>query len=221
MNIRPNLLILAILLSLFLPQNVLAQEALAPTDGVQTGEAAAPALVIPDYDPRDYIPLSAIAPDGSVAVTDELVFQSLLFTQEEINTLVSTLNRRPARTTSTSSNVGTGFVGGPLGAPGVGGSEEDAEVKPYYPPISTKRIISVSGLLYRSPGDWIVWLNGHKLVPGTRLPELVDIKVERDRVHLKWFDIGMAKILSITLRPRQTYDITSGVMLTTTGGDMQ
>lgn len=76
-------------------------------------------------------------------------------------------------------------------------------------------------MIYCKPGDWIVWINGHKLVPGARLPELVDIKVERDRVHLKWFDIGMAKILTITLRPRQTYDITSGVLLNTTGGEIQ
>lgn len=218
MSIRPHILIVVLFLLLFLPQTVFAQELSESGGGAQVVEEAA-APVIPNYDPRDYIPLSAIAPDGSVAVTDELVFQSLLFTPEEINAVVSTLNRKPARS-ATSGNVGTGFVGGELGT-GVQEGEEGAEVKPYYPPIPTKRIISVSGLLYRSPGDWIVWLNGHKLVPGSRLPELVDIRVERDRVHLKWFDIGMAKILSITLRPRQTYDITSGVMLTTTGGDMQ
>ena len=212
--------VVAVLLS----SAALAQEAL-PTGDILTPEAAPtapaePALQIRNYNPRDYVPLSALLPDGSsVQVTDEVVFQSLLFTPDEINTVISTLNRR-ARSPA-SSNVGSGFIGGPLAIPGQEIDEESAAAKPYYPPIPTKRVISVSGMIYRKPGDWIVWINGHKLVPGARLPELVDIKVERDRVHLKWFDIGMAKILTITLRPRQTYDITSGVLLNTTGGEIQ
>ncbi len=211
----------AVVLSAMFVQAVPAFAQEAPSAGGAPAESSSEAVpVIANYAPRDYIPLSAITADGEVQVSDEVVFQSMLFTAEEINTVISALNRK-GRTTS--SNVGTGFVGGPLAGTDAQAAEdgESAEARPYYPPIPTKRIISVSGLLYRSPGDWIVWLNGHKLVPGARLPELVDIKVERDRVHLKWFDIGMAKILSITLRPRQTYDITSGVMLTTTGGDMQ
>lgn len=193
----------------------------ATVDGQMPVEATDPALEIPNYNPRDYVPLSALSSDGnSVQVTDEVLFQSLIFTPEEINTVVATLNRRARTSPSNSANVGTGFVGGELVVPEDEDSQEPV-VRPYYPPIATKRIISVSGMIYRSPNDWIVWLNGHKLVPGARLPELVDIKVERERVHLKWFDIGMGKILTITLRPRQTYDITSGVLLNTTGGEIQ
>lgn len=200
-----------------------AQEAvpLVAEGGQAPVETAEPVLQISNYNPRDYVPIAALLPDGkSVQVTDEVIFQSLLFTPEEINTVISTLNRRARTSPSPSANVGTGFVGGELVVPEDEDSQE-AVVRPYYPPIATKRIISVSGMIYRSPNDWIVWLNGHKLVPGARLPELVDIKVERERVHLKWFDIGMGKILTITLRPRQTYDITSGVLLNTTGGEIQ
>ncbi len=219
--------LLAVMLLSCIAMPVFAQEAapMAPSaDGQIAGGVPAtleePALEIPNYNPRDYVPLGALMPDGkSVQVTDELIFQSLLFTPEDINTVITTLNRR-ARSAA-SSNVGTGFVGGQLGDAGEGVDGEEPVVRPYYPPIPTKRVISVSGMIYRKPGDWIVWINGHKLVPGSRLPELVDIKVERDRVHLKWFDIGMAKILTITLRPRQTYDITSGVLLNTTGGEIQ
>lgn len=81
------------------------------------------------------------------------------------------------------------------------------------PVIPAKRQIKLSGVLLRKPGDWIVWINGQKMIPSVLLPEIIDIKVERDIVHLKWYDIGLNKILNISLRPHQTYDITSGVLL--------
>ncbi len=79
--------------------------------------------------------------------------------------------------------------------------------------IPEKRVISLAGVVYRAPGDWIVWLNGKKMTPKDILPEVVEIKVSQDRVHLKWFDIGLNNVISITLRPHQTYDIVTGVLL--------
>ncbi len=79
--------------------------------------------------------------------------------------------------------------------------------------IPEKRVISLAGVLFRKHGDWIVWLNGQKVIPSQLLPEIVDISVSNDVVHLKWFDIGMNKIISISLRPHQTYDIVTGVLL--------
>ena len=71
----------------------------------------------------------------------------------------------------------------------------------------------MAGGIYRKPGDWIVWLNGHKVTPKNLLPEIVDISVQNERVHLKWFDIGINNVISISLRPHQTYDIVTGVLL--------
>ena len=79
--------------------------------------------------------------------------------------------------------------------------------------IPLRRLISVAGLLWRSDADWIVWLNGKKVTPKSLLPEIVDIKVSRDAVTLKWFDIGINGVISLTLRPHQTYDIVTGVLL--------
>lgn len=79
--------------------------------------------------------------------------------------------------------------------------------------ISLHRTITLAGVLYRKPGDWVVWLNGSKVTPSQWLPEIIDISVQNDQVMLQWFDIGMAKIISITLRPRQTYDIVTGLLL--------
>jgi hypothetical protein len=79
--------------------------------------------------------------------------------------------------------------------------------------IPQRRIISVAGVIWRSASDWMVWINGKKVTPKDVLPEIVDIKVERDKVDLKWFDIGINGVISISLRPHQTYDIVTGVLL--------
>ena len=79
--------------------------------------------------------------------------------------------------------------------------------------IPLKREIALAGVAYRSSGDWIVWINGEKVTPKKLLPEIVDIQVSKDRVHLKWFDIGINNVISLSLRPHQTYDIVTGVLL--------
>lgn len=80
--------------------------------------------------------------------------------------------------------------------------------------IPQKRVIRLSGVLYRAPEDWIVWMNNRKVTPDNLLPEIVDISVrDSSKVHLKWYDVGLNQVISITLRPHQVYDIVSGVLL--------
>ena len=81
---------------------------------------------------------------------------------------------------------------------------------PYIPPI--RRII-LSGIVYRGPEDWIVWLNNEKLTPGNLLPEVVSMQVKQDRIDLEWYDIGLNDVIKINLRPHQIYDIVTGVLL--------
>ena len=80
--------------------------------------------------------------------------------------------------------------------------------------IPAHRIIRISGVLYQTAENWIVWMNGQKVTPEKLLPEIVDIEVtDSSKVHLKWYDIGLNKVISITLRPHQTYDITTNILL--------
>jgi hypothetical protein len=81
-------------------------------------------------------------------------------------------------------------------------------------PIPTHRVIRVSGVFYRSPENWVVWMNNQKVTPDNLLPEIVDISVkDSSKVALKWYDVGLNEVISITLRPQQTYDIPTGVLL--------
>lgn len=79
--------------------------------------------------------------------------------------------------------------------------------------IPQRRTIVLSGIVFRSQQDWTIWLNGHKVTPEKLLPEIVDIHVENGKVDLRWFDIGINGIISLTLRPHQTYDVVTGVLL--------
>ena len=96
-------------------------------------------------------------------------------------------------------------VAGQVSAVGPGGAANQE--------IPQVRKITLSGVSFKNDNDWVVWINGHKIAPGNTLPEIIGIKVERDLVHLKWFDIGLNGIINITLRPHETYDIVTGVLL--------
>ncbi|MBI1216190.1 MAG: hypothetical protein GC185_10275 [Alphaproteobacteria bacterium] len=84
-------------------------------------------------------------------------------------------------------------------------------------PIPQKRVITLSGIIYRSPSDWLIWINGQKIVPGRLLPEIVDIQVHENSVHMKWFDIGLNGVIDITMHPHETYDIVTGILLPGSG----
>lgn len=75
------------------------------------------------------------------------------------------------------------------------------------------RRIKLTGMSYVSQNNWIIWLNGQKVTPFLQPKELKDIRVEPGVVHLWWFDIGANKVLFLSLRPHEIYDIVTGVTL--------
>ena len=78
---------------------------------------------------------------------------------------------------------------------------------------TAKREIRLAGLSYEGPNEWVLWLNNQRLVPGAVLPEIVELEVYPDFVHLKWFDHVSNEIIVIRLRPNQVYDIQSKILL--------
>ncbi len=109
--------------------------------------------------------------------------KSLFFTDEEISAIQRAL----------------------LGISPTGDTQSNKPKKP--------RILTLSGVLYKSPDDWVVWLNGQRVTPKNILPEIINIEVEPTKIHLKWFDYGFNDVIFITLRPNQFYDIETGLLL--------
>ncbi|HYD19190.1 MAG TPA: hypothetical protein VEF76_11990 [Patescibacteria group bacterium] len=132
-------------------------------------------------------PSSAPPPEGKSDIHQPFV-RSLFFTNEELVQI-----RRAADGKAPVSGTGSLSGGGQI--------------------IPQVRTITLTGVLYKNPNEWLIWLNGQKLNPGNLLKEIIDIRVERDMVHLKWFDIGLNGIIDVSLRPHQKYDIVTGLML--------
>lgn len=202
-----------------------APEQMAAADQAAGGEASQNAEAQPneadkinaDGAPMP-LPREIVQADGTVGALDPLYKESLLFSRDEISLIIDAATislKNAAINQRLAANRAKNPVLPPLDANGKkpDGTVDPEAKPPVYPTIPLNRQINLQGVFYRSPTDWIVWLNGRKVTPKDRPRELVGIKVERDRVHIKWFDIGMGKVISLTLRPRQTYDIVSGVLL--------
>ncbi|HYD18289.1 MAG TPA: MltA domain-containing protein [Patescibacteria group bacterium] len=71
--------------------------------------------------------------------------------------------------------------------------------------------ITLTGIVYKNPEEWIIWLNGQKLYPNNLPKEIIDIKVEKDSAHIKWFDKKLYGVIAVTVRPNQQYDIETGL----------
>lgn len=75
------------------------------------------------------------------------------------------------------------------------------------------REISVGGILYRGDKEWVVWLNGMRLVPDAIPKEVIDIKVAKTYIDLKWFDAYTNLIFPVRLRPHQRFNLDSRIFL--------
>lgn len=157
-----------------------------PATAAAASAAAAPAVANPGIVPG-VSPSTAPPPETTEDVKKPFV-RSLFFTAQELADIKK-------------ATKGIVNAGNNLGAP----TEK---------PIPQVRTITLTGVLYKSPDDWLIWLNGHKLNPKTLLQEIVDIEVYKDSsVRLHWFDIGLNGIIDITMRPHEKYDIVTGLLL--------
>lgn len=76
-----------------------------------------------------------------------------------------------------------------------------------------RRILTLSGVVYQSPNDWTIWLNGERVTP-RNIPENVrGLVVNTDHIRLRWFDRAENRIVNITLRPHQQYNLDLDTLL--------
>lgn len=80
-------------------------------------------------------------------------------------------------------------------------------------PFVSLREVVLDGIVYRGDDDWIVWLNNQRLTPD-RLPSQIKmIKVYKNHVDLKWFDVQSKKITPIRMRPNQRFNLDTNMFL--------
>jgi hypothetical protein len=73
--------------------------------------------------------------------------------------------------------------------------------------------VELGGILYVSPSDWVIWLNGARVTP-TAIPTVImDIKVFKDHVDMEWLDRATNQIYPIRLRAHQKFNLQSRMFL--------
>ena len=104
-----------------------------------------------------------------------------------------------------------GLVARPATESEIARSEKELEMQ-IRPPKGPDEIF-LGGIVYVSSGDWTVWLNGQKITPKRLPPEILDIRVQKDHVKLKWFDAHENKVYPVKLRANQRFHIESRMFL--------
>lgn len=75
------------------------------------------------------------------------------------------------------------------------------------------RELSLSGIVYRGSNDWTVWLNNQRVTPDAIPEEVLDIKVSKKYISLKWYDAYTNRIFPIRLRPHERFNLDTLIYL--------
>lgn len=75
------------------------------------------------------------------------------------------------------------------------------------------REVSLGGIVFADAGDWTIWLNGQRVLPEAIPPEILDLKVHRYFIELKWFDAHTNQVFPIRLRPHQRFNLDTRIFL--------
>lgn len=75
------------------------------------------------------------------------------------------------------------------------------------------REISLSGIVYEGPDKWTVWLNGQRITPNALPKEILDLRVFKDYIEVKWLDEFSSQIFPIRLRAHERFNLDMRIFL--------
>lgn len=75
------------------------------------------------------------------------------------------------------------------------------------------RELSLGGIAFANSKKWTVWLNTVRVTPDAIPDQVLDIKVSRSHIDLKWFDRFTNKIYPVRLRPHERFNLDSRIFL--------
>lgn len=99
-----------------------------------------------------------------------------------------------------------------LGGPDVSG-EDPFDTEEPVNAVNTIRELRLGGILYIDRKDWTIWLNGQRVTPSSKPEEVVDLKVYKDYIELKWLDQKTLKVYPIRLRAHQRFNLDNHLFL--------
>jgi hypothetical protein len=128
-------------------------------------------------------------------VQPDILLRSLLFTYPERVEIIDAKNQ-------------IGFVR----SQGIEGLEDEM-LEEGATPDPGDRYIHLQGIVYASPAVWTIWLNGKQVKPDALPDEVVNLRVFKEYIELKWYDDYTDRLIPVRLRPMQRFNIDTRMFL--------
>ena len=93
------------------------------------------------------------------------------------------------------------------------GTQGESDIFPDEILQETVREVKLGGILYSGPDNWIVWINEQRVTPKAIPEEIVDIKVRKGYIELRWEDQQTNTIFPIRLKPNQRFNLDARIFL--------
>ena len=80
-------------------------------------------------------------------------------------------------------------------------------------PPQDQRFITLGGILYKSGKAWTIWLNGQRVTPDALPEEVLDLRVFKNYVEMRWYDVYTKRIIPVRLRTNQRFHMDARIFL--------
>lgn len=76
------------------------------------------------------------------------------------------------------------------------------------------RELALGGIVYNNEDDWAIWLNEQRVTPDAIPKEVLNLKVYKDFIEIRWFDEKTDNVFPIRLRAHQRFNMDARIFLT-------
>lgn len=75
------------------------------------------------------------------------------------------------------------------------------------------RNITLGGIVFAHKDDWVIWINGVRVTPDAVPKEVIDLRVFKDYIEIKWHDDYTNQIFPLRLRANQRFNLDARIFL--------
>lgn len=83
------------------------------------------------------------------------------------------------------------------------------------------RELALGGIVFKANDDWTIWLNSRRITPDAIPSEIIDLKVRKEYIDIKWFDAYTNQIFPVRLRINERFNLDTRLFLSGTHSKTQ
>ena len=80
-------------------------------------------------------------------------------------------------------------------------------------PKAGERDLTLDGIVFVATDNWTIWLNGMRVTPSAIPREVIDLRVFKDYIEVKWLDEYTNQVFPIRLRAHQRFNLDMRIFL--------